>query len=352
MKYSKYYTPIHVANFLITQLEIEMPEEIIDICCGSGNLLIAAQKRWNSNLTGVDIIEHNIPKINCICEDGREFAINHKKKYPLILANPPFDCNEKKRNMKLCEGIFEKYHTRRLENEMLIANLRLLEKNGTLLIIMPSSFVEADINLKLRQLIAFSYNIQKIIKLPDDTFGNANIRSYAIIIKNEDKLSKVSYLELEYKEEYDFSKKTIISKTEILEGRWHPFIKNKKPQILEMKRGNISSQFFKNEGIPILHTSKKQEKWEPSIRHIGQVPKSPIYTENGDIIVSRIGRSAGSWAVHKGDKLLISDCLYRIKDPKGEIAKKLKKNRYSNIIKGVATPYITMKDFNEWYQSI
>jgi len=48
-----------------------------------------------------------------------------------------------------------------------------------------------------------------------------------------------------------------------------------------------------------------------------------VYAESGDIIVSRIGKSAGQWYIYLGEKILISDCLYRIKDPTGKIPSRL-----------------------------
>ena len=46
MDYSKFYTPPKIANSLIKELSIPEPDKIVDICCGSCNLLIAANNRW------------------------------------------------------------------------------------------------------------------------------------------------------------------------------------------------------------------------------------------------------------------------------------------------------------------
>ena len=44
MDYSKFYTPPIIATALINELCISEPHKVIDICCGSCNLLLAAKK--------------------------------------------------------------------------------------------------------------------------------------------------------------------------------------------------------------------------------------------------------------------------------------------------------------------
>ena len=92
MDYSKYYPPPLIAEVLIEQLHITPPEMVIDICCGSCNLLYATKKRWNQiELIGVDIADHSLSDVMFTKMDGREYATIHRREYPLIVANPPFD---------------------------------------------------------------------------------------------------------------------------------------------------------------------------------------------------------------------------------------------------------------------
>ena len=74
-----------------------------------------------------------------------------------------------------------------------------------------------------------------------------------------------------------------------------------------------------------------------------------VYAESGDIIISRIGKSAGQWCIYHGERIPISDCLYRIKDPTGIISSRLQGHKYDLPPKGVATRYITINDFKTWY---
>lgn len=357
MDYSKFYTPPKIAALLVNQLKITSPSTIIDICCGSCNLLYAANKRWKkAKLIGVDITEHHSLNVHCVKMDGRKYAIEHNQQYSLVLANPPFDFVEQKGEFPdLFRGIPFEYTTSRLEIEMLLANLCLLDEGGTLLIIMPSTFVNAVSNKKLREFLGQKYHIEKIIQLPEDTFGAAKINSYALIIKKDIIKQRYTryYSVTSVNEEYVISEPTIVTQNQIRQGNWESvMLYTNEKEYLTMKRGSISSHSFCVSGTPILHTAKLNKQWRPSIRYIINYRQQSVYAETGDIIVSRIGKSAGQWCQYNGERIMISDCLYCIKDPDGRVAEKLQGKQYSLPLKGVATRYITIKDFNLWYHTL
>lgn len=356
MDYSKYYTPLSIAELLIKQLNIGTPEKIVDICCGSCNLLNAAKQRWRkATLYGADIANHNVSDVVFENIDGREYALNHQKEFPLVLANPPFDYLETKNEFpQLFQAPFDAYNSSRLEIEMLIANLLMLQDGGTLLIIMPSSFVEGETHNSAREIIAKNYQVQRVVELDECTFGASHIHSYALIIKN--KICKRYTCELMFaeKQSQNFTLRSIkkMTSSDLIKGLWTGKSVTKQGISLDIKRGNVSSASFQEKGQPILHTSKLSDSWAPSIRHIDENFVANAYAETGDIVVSRIGKSAGQWCVHSGEEIPISDCLYRIKDPKGKIYKKIKGKVYDKKLRGVATQYITMHDFESWINSL
>ncbi len=357
MDYSKFYTPQEVASLLIKMLSIPQPKRIIDICCGSCNLLSAAGRRWkDATLTGVDTASQIADGVQFVRMDGREFAIQTSQRYPLVLANPPFDYVGIKREYpELFDGVFETYHTSRLENEMLLANLRLLDKTGVLLIIMPSSFVEAESNREIRKIVGRNYYVKNIIKLPEDTFGASHINCYVLEIRRRlgQRICTKSCKAFRDANKYFLSEKVTIHQRDIFEGNWHTDFWSKPNNIeLNIRRGNISSQSFSDSGLPVLHTAKQSRNWKPSIRHIKNAVKMPVYADYGDIIVSRIGKSAGQWCRYFGKRVPISDCLFRIKDPDGSIADALAGKKYDHEIKGIAVKYITVNDFKSWYNSV
>lgn len=357
MDYTKFYTPIQIATLLVGQLKIAYPEKIIDICCGSHNLLNSAGERWKrAKLTGVDVISHSAFGINCIQGDGRQYALEHKGEYQLVLANPPFGfLTEKNKFLEIYEGKPSDLVSSRLEIEMLFANLKVLDRNGTLLIIMPSAFVNAEHYKKYRKYLASEYHIQNVISLPEETFGKTKISTYVLIIKNQNPKGKKTFVsEIKYTDGgYVIRNKELQSRKLMIEGIWDNKFENNKGSIFfDFRRGNISSNLFITQGIPVLHTAKLAEDWRPSIRYIEREVPHMVYAEKGDIIVSRVGKSAGQWTVYSGDKIAISDCLFRIKDLRGQISTVLKGHRFDKPLKGVATRYITMKDFYMWYMSL
>jgi len=361
MDYSKFYTPLDIANILVDELSMDIPVAAIDICCGGGNLLYSVQHRWSkTKLVGVDVSDVSLDKIKTFCCDGRKFALRRKKTFPLVVGNPPFAYLDKRREYPELYSEMKYFKTfSRLENEMMLANLKVVQNNGVLLIIMPSTFVEGESNKDFRKFLASKYSIKKIIRLPLDAFGTASIRCYAIYIQKSVSLDDpTTILELTKSPDhsYKINKNEDIKNEVIRSGNWETATDLKfdasELRNFEMKRGKISSQFFENTGVPVLHTSKCQAKWNPSVRYVAKLPSSVVTVNKGDVLVSRIGKSAGQWTVHTGKEMPITDCLFRIRDHDGKIASRLQNNRSLCAVRGVATRYITMKDFYMWYQSL
>lgn len=355
MDYSKFYTPPEVAELLINQLRIPTPSKTVDICCGSCNLLNAVKKRWKKvELYGADIESCAVDNIYFLRIDGRKYATKHKGEFPLVVANPPFDALKKKREYPgIFKGPFKEFETSRLEVEMLLANLLMLKENGYLVIILPSSFVEAVSYKQIRSLLAKNYFINSIFKLSDDTFGASHISSYALIIQRCVKENSRSKLYMVQNGEQGFETvfANYVSAKKMLNGDWVGNSSKVNRNGISIKRGNISSSMFAEQGVPVLHTAKPSEDWQPSVRCLSQNVEANVFAEPGDIVVSRIGKSAGSWCVYIGERAPISDCLYCIKDPDGQFLERINGRVYDLPPKGVATRYITMDDFVRWAMS-
>ena len=352
MDYSKYYTPLEIAERLINEIKMDTPAQVIDICCGSCNLLKAAKKRWNTaTCFGVDINPLNSDCIDYFFQiDGREYALANRCKFDLVLANPPFGYSNDKKFFPDLYSEYKSVNTSRMEIEMLIANTMLLAPGGILLIILPSSFVEAESYSEMRRIVASKYHIDCIIKLDKRTFGSALINCYALIIRNS-KSRKITHF-------YDYSllsqqksNKRVVPATDLTEGFWVTRTQLGVIDDWNIKRGNISSSDLIKRGQPVLHTSKNSDNWSPRLRYVSNKLRPSVFVEDGDILVSRIGKSAGAWCVYHGEKMPITDCLFRIKDINGAIAKKIHGRTYSGNTKGVTTQYITYADFCDWINS-
>lgn len=353
LDYSKYYTPPGIAATLIEQLNMDPPESAIDICCGSCNLLYAAKNRWSHiDLIGVDIVDHSSQDVVFTTMDGREYATKHRHKYPLVLANPPFDkLEDRSTASELYQGCFKYFNTGRLEVEMLIANLALLADGGKLLIIMPNTFVEGARNKRIRKVIGENFRVELILRLPDDAFGTVGIKSYSLVISHKagQYYQTIHSVVSRKNDGTDFQINEIekVGAERIIDGDWVEENKRNNPDI-EIRRGNISSHYFSDKGTAVLHTSKSLEQWNPGVRYVSEMPQRPVYAEYGDIVISRIGKSAGEWCVYYGESMPITDCLFCLKNPSQDLINKIEGKKFDRRLRGVATRYITKNDFVSW----
>ena len=186
-----FYTPIELADLLLKLIpQKNSISSIIDICCGSWNLLAAAKKCYpNSKIIGVDIDpnanNHCIEGATFVCADGRLFANRQEKTkqtYDLILSNPPFGYLPKeKKKYKKAENVLT--ISKRYEAELLWSNLKLMHNNSFLIIILPSTYMDGTSYIEYRKWLACNYTIHAIVKLPSNTFEKATLNTIAIILQ-------------------------------------------------------------------------------------------------------------------------------------------------------------------------
>ena len=359
MKNYKYYTPTKLAEILIELLPKNEYGSAIDICCGSWNLLKAVNKRYpNARLIGIDIDEEagkcQISNSTFFCQDGRDYSISTNKKFDLIVSNPPFGrLNKKDRKFSELKTL-SSINSSRYENEMLLANFMLSNNNGTLLFILPSTFLEGESYLEVRKHIANEYKIEAIVRLPDNTFGSGKIHTYAIIItntncKNDDaKLMEV----INDDDNWTINQIKEIPSHQLVNGEWIIRHYGKGSKDIIAFRGIISSADFGDRGKKVFHNSSSiiNGQWCPSIRYCdkeGLLAKSRK-ADVGDIIINRIGRCAGYWTTCN-EEAFVSDCIIVIKkNDKLDINKKLSENsvdgKLSVNVYGLTTKYITIKN--------
>ena len=72
--------------------------------------------------------------------------------------------------------------------------------------------------------------------------------------------------------------------------------------------------------------------------------KNYIMAESGDILISRVGASAGQKCIYQGATKYISDCLIIIKSPTSELVKMIMDLDFNSLVSGLTTPHITIKN--------
>lgn len=364
MKKYAFYTPVQVADFLIEMMDCTDCQNIIDICCGSWNLLRSAKKYFpNAHITGVDVdgeVERfKLENADFYKGDGRDFAldcINESQKYDLVLSNPPFGYLEEGMRLYAYSNdcrIDKKLINKRYENEMLQANLLLAKQGGSLLFILPSTFIEGISNKKIRMVLGKQYNICSLFQLPKDIFGMSGISTWAMYLKNTQPDNRcVHVYRIEHAED-GYIRKEIksVSRKYIKNGDWLGVNKEHKKNSLNIYRGNLHSKEFSDDGNRVLHCGvcESGKAWKPSVRfcHTNAGKKA----KRGDIIINRIGKSAGYWCVNEEEEILVSDCIIVIKSEGESLIKSLIEqsdhHRLRIPIYGTTTQYITVEDIKK-----
>lgn len=364
MKKYIYYTPIYLARAILAIVPEMKIKSIIDICCGSWNLLHAGKEKYpDAVITGVDVDKesekHKIAEATFKVMDGRKFAKNEYKEgktYDLILSNPPFgsisDDERRYGSHEELEHYYSHLLNKRYECEMMQANMLLAHEGSVLLFILPYTFVAGDSYQEARCQIAKDYSVLAIINLPDTTFERGRIKTFAIILqKTSNKNSTIVY-EAVNEDVWNFKKLRSVQSEEIKNGNWWLKKGKKKGNVINIIRGNISSCSFEDVGQSVFHcAAKKDGKWLPSVRYYNEtkIKRNVIKANKGDVIINRIGRAAGYWYVNEQDNVTISDCLLVLKNATNAMLEVLEKNSDNNgrllvPLRGVTTSYITAED--------
>lgn len=354
--YEKYYTPLELAHKLVDQIPIHKHSRIIDICCGSGNLLKAAfKKNGTCHCYGVDLVKHSIENCTTFVSDGRDYALQHSETYDLALANPPFANNiDDNFTDKLFINEFSEVQLKRIEIEMLLANLRIIKNGGKLLIILPVTFVIGELYSKIRKALSVENTIEQIVFLPLNAFYPERINCCSLVIKKGTNFNNTATQVYTMDENFDIHWSKSISFQCMSTGEWtNSSQKNK--DLFSIKRGNICSSDFSKRGECVLHNSKTASPWTPSVRHVrksSDVLKKGIQANDGDIIIARVGKSAGVKCIYHGKSAYVSDQLLVVTCLDENIANNIMKMDLTDAVKGLSVKYITMDDIYSLYSHV
>lgn len=184
-----FYTPYNVVNQIITSMTFTRDSKVLDPGCGSGNFLMQAYKMMQkenipqesiiSNLYGYDIdkIAVLLAKVNIyILAKTVEFErINiyeidflnddNDLSFDIIIGNPPwgkkYSNEEKKELKKKYNLLFSKMDS---FAQFIIKSIDILNENGTLGFVLPSSILNIATHEEIRKLL-LSYDIEYIKRI-------------------------------------------------------------------------------------------------------------------------------------------------------------------------------------------
>ncbi len=340
--YKKHYTPISLARILINLIQREKIDSVIDIASGSGNLLKAANEKWDSKFFGYDLLYSlsdkesikNYPRI--ICNEKDAFKVNDYEreygKHEIILLNPPFDG----RKYILCKQKFINSLTDKdsflLEEYFVLLNLSIIDKKSAGLLILPASIINNLSGKWLRKIMLNLLNITHVIEIPIGVFPKVNISTYALIFDNvcEKGVSFGKYLLDKQKLTYTFRNRELSYErfdipNSISLGANHTVLGQ---MVISHSRGytkyNKKNYYYirKLKGcIPLIHTDNIKNgrimisKKQYYVKKDSSLYKKQHEISQNDIIVSRVGVGCiGRPAiVLETDVGIVSDCIYLLK---------------------------------------
>lgn len=245
-------TPNHIADFMADLIAIKKNDNVLDICCGTGTFLTAAQKRVKNKgqVYGVeqDADLQLLAIANAVLQDGVNIHIVHgdsyhkslekyleQTKFTKALLNPPYS---------------QKDHT---ELDFVERALEMLEPGGMLAAICPVSCAIGTKYKKERPRIMKKHTLKAVLTMPDDLFSTNGANTFTCIMVWEAKVPHDSTKNTffgRYKDD-GFCKKKKIGRVD-WDGRWQ-LIRQK---WLETYRNQIQVQ-----GLSVLHPVTDKDEW-------------------------------------------------------------------------------------------
>ena len=329
-----------MSDLLIANLSISKPNIALDIGFGNGDLLHAAKRRWNDiSLVGIDVDEKNVTtalnkrKIEAFNFDGFNpdlppLLLEKYGKIDLLISNPPYfsaNFNQNINSILKCAGISDAISrkTSSIPTELvfLAQNLRLMNTGDEMGIILPAGLISGERWSHLRELLAESYVVKKVIQLPENSFKKTDAQTFILIISKrtgDNKPSNISLLNAENEpnnnieiSREDFIRRADFKYYESLNN--NSLAENTRNIKADVFRGNISYKVLSQRTSHFIHTTQIPKKPE-SINCLSKPIEGLKHAQEGDIIVARVGRRCvGRVAKVTSGTLPISDCVIVIR---------------------------------------
>ena len=171
MKYlGQVFTPPHIADFMCRLININENDNVLDACCGNGNLLMEAIK-YKANCFGIELDKYvytnaadRLPDAEILNEDTLSNTAENwikDKKINKIIMNPPYE---------------DKYNCIKIINKVLDT----VPAGTKCIFLLPDNKLLKD---KKKDIIK-THSLECIIKLPDIFQGNASVNLFLYPVKS------------------------------------------------------------------------------------------------------------------------------------------------------------------------
>ena len=206
MDLGQVFTSKVIAGFMASQFNLDKSARILEPCFGSGAFLEACQNQGYSSLEGCEIddelfyvVKEKYPEYKLFCRDFLSFEPSEK--YEGIIMNPPYVRQEKIDDLEelgISKGHLRKnpiYNglpsTANLYMYCLIKAIDLLKENGQLIVIFPSSWMQARSGSGFKKLLFLNTTLTDEIYVSGDVFEKNALVDVVILKLIKSKQKKV-----------------------------------------------------------------------------------------------------------------------------------------------------------------
>lgn len=346
-KIDTFYTPPELAQRLLGYVNILRIENVADFCVGKGELLKAAEAKFeNIKCFGTDIDRSIVNEIKnthkhwnieiCDFTDSQsrtDTSILREGFFDLVLSNPPFTCRGSKINR--VEYLDKIFHVS-TAMMFLVESLRYLKLSGSLYAIMPSSIIFSDKDRRLIRAIRDNYDIQILEEIERQSFKDCAPNIVLIkICRRKDVENEI----------FDALSITSIYNT--------PLIFDAKSCNVKIFRGNLSvheaTNFENKNGGHYVHSTNLRNNSIVYNNFMVDKPSSEIM--GPAILIHRVGKPdiTKVCKLQKGDSIILSDCVIAIMGKSQSIINKMynaimrQETEFISLYKGTGAKYLTIE---------
>lgn len=312
-----YYTPKNVIEFMIDYLKAEKQDfsNVLEPSAGDGRFLSLLLYE-TEHIDAIEIAKEKVENmkrdyagtdVNVLQADFLDYVIQTKKKYSLIIGNPPYispklmEKSEIEKAKCLCgtEGIA----TTVMQNMWLafvVGACQLLKDNGTIFFVLPMEFLQVQYAEKLRIHLENKFNIIHIISFQKPIFPEIEQEVCLVYMTNKEKgPARILYKIYKDAEQRTSIMTNIIEKNKPLQ-KWSNAIladtdifllKNKSEGYKKVEEIGITAPGIVTGGNKYFILSKEQvEEYECQKYVIPILQKSSYVTERTIMIDKKIMR--------------------------------------------------------------
>lgn len=340
--WAQFYTPQPAGCLLVNAMLTDQVQTVVDIGVGSGQLLRAAQARWqDARLFAADIDPQHVaaarthfPEAICRRLDALHVRLPTKLgldegQVDVAVCNPPYlpatdlpGVHDILRAADLLDCVSAKRIT--TDIIFIAQNLRLLRAGGELAVIVPDGLATHSHYADLRQALYERHGLYRVIQLPDRFFARTEARTHIFYLRKH--AAPVSSIRLvgaspngELTEEVVIPAKLARVR---LDYSFHSVVKGHGASIVtlrdlgaEIARGSLSHKECVTNKLPYFHTTDFK-RFPNGLAVYPANASSPErwVAQQGDILVPRVGARCLHYAakVDSGNPVL-TDCVYRIR---------------------------------------